>query len=176
MTSTCAAGSGGDPLDRRARQDVAVEHGLPRHPLATTAVPQRSGSGSASSSSFSPACAASSRWTPTPAIASRVDRHPQLPGQVSGDAQRVLSRRDLVGCAALQDRPPEQPLGAGHREQHADAHRPCGLAEDRHVARVPAEGSDVLPHPLQRRHLIEQAEVGDAVAEIEEPLRARDAS
>ena len=31
MTSTCSPGSGRDPLDRRAGQDLTVDHRLPRH-------------------------------------------------------------------------------------------------------------------------------------------------
>ena len=173
MTSTCPAGSGGDPLDRRAGQDVAVDDGLPRHNARHDGRAPSFRVGVGEQLVLQPRLR---RQQPLdPDAGDRLTRrgHPQPAGQVSGDAQRVLSRRDLVGCAALQDRPPEQPLGAGHREQHADAHRPGGLAEDRHVAGVPAEGSDVLPHPLQRGDLVEQAEVGDAVAEIEEPLRAR---
>ena len=46
--------------------------------LVTTAWPQRSGSGSVSSSAFSSACAASNRRTPTAAIASRVGGTPSL--------------------------------------------------------------------------------------------------
>ena len=98
--------------------------------------------------------------------------HAEFIGQVSGDAQRVRGRRDLVRRAALQDRPPEESLGARHREQHADAHCAGGFPEDRDVAGVPAEGVDVLPHPLQRRDLVKQSEVGDPVVEIEESLGA----
>ena len=74
--------------------------------------------------------------------------------------------------AALHDGPPEQSFGARHREQGADAHRAGGLAEDGDVAGVAAERGDVLLHPLERGDLVEQAEVGDAVREVEEPLGA----
>ena len=73
---------------------------------------------------------------------------------------------------ALGDGAPEQPLGAGHGQQRADAHRPGRLAEDGDVAGIAAEGGDVLPHPLEGGDLVEQAEVGVSVAEIEEALGA----
>ena len=99
-------------------------------------------------------------------------RHPQLLGQGPADPRRGLGRADLMRRAALRDRAPEQPLGAGHGEQGADAHRAGRLAEDGDVAGVTAEGGDVLPHPLQGRDLVEQADVGDAVAQVEEPVGA----
>ena len=74
-----------------------------------------------------------------------------------------------MGSPALCDRPPEQPVGAGHGEQRADAHRTGRLAEDGDVAGIAAEGRDVVPHPLEGGDLVEQAEVGVSVGEIEEP-------
>ena len=73
---------------------------------------------------------------------------------------------------ALGDGAPEQPLGAGHGQQRADAHRAGRLAEDGDVAGIAAEGGDILPHPLEGGDLVEQAEVGVSVAEIEEALGA----
>ncbi len=40
----------------------------------------------------------------------------------------------------------------------------------------PPKAAMFVLHPLQRGDLVEQAKVGDAVAEVEESLRARDAS
>ena len=65
-----------------------------------------------------------------------------------------------MGRPALQDRAAEQALGPRHREQRADAHRTGGLAGDGHRVRVAAERRDVVAHPLERRDLVEQAEVG----------------
>ena len=73
---------------------------------------------------------------------------------------------------ALGDGAPEQPLGTGHGQQRADAHRAGRLAEDGDVAGIATEGGDVLPDPLQGGDLVEQAEVGGAVAQIEEALGA----
>ena len=89
---------------------------------------------------------------------------------------RVRGRHQVVRCPALQDRAPEQSLGTRHREQHADAHRPGRLPEDRDVARVTAERGDLLPHPLQRGHLVEQADVRDAVVQVQEALGTQAAS
>ena len=73
---------------------------------------------------------------------------------------------------ALGDGAPEQPLGAGHGQQRADAHRTGRLAEDGDVAGIAAEGGDVLLHPLEGGDLVEQAAVGVSVAEVEEALGA----
>src|SRR5215831_7005650 len=70
----------------------------------------------------------------------------------------------------LGDGSAKQPLGTGHGQQRADAHRPSRLAEDGDVARITAEGGDILLHPREGGDLVEHAEVGDSVAEIEETL------
>ena len=77
-----------------------------------------------------------------------------------------------MGTAALDDGAAEQPLGARHGEQRADAQRAGGFAEDGDVAGIAAEGGDIVAHPFERRDLVEQAEVGDAVAEVEEAFGA----
>ena len=73
---------------------------------------------------------------------------------------------------ALGDGAPEQPLGTGHGQQRADAHRASRLAKDGDVAGIATEGGDVLLHPLQGGDLVEQAAVGVSVAQIEEALGA----
>ena len=85
---------------------------------------------------------------------------------------RSRGRDHVMSRAALGDGAPEQPGGAGHGQQRADAHRPGRLAEDGDVAGIAAEGADVVPHPLQRGDLVEQAAIGVSVAEIEEPIGA----
>jgi len=99
-------------------------------------------------------------------------RHPQPRGAVPADPRRDLGRGHLVGRTTLQDCPAEQPLRAGHGEQHADAHRTGRLTEDGDVGGVAAERGDVLLHPLQGGDLVEQTQVGVAVAvaEVEEAL------
>src|SRR5439155_476842 len=47
---------------------------------------------------------------------------------------------------------------------------PSRLAKDGDVARIATKGGDILPYPLEGGDLVEQAEVGDSVAEIEETL------
>ena len=72
----------------------------------------------------------------------------------------------------LGDGAPEQPLGARHGKQRADAHRTGRLAEDGDVVGITTEGGDILLHPLEGGDLVEQAEVGVSVAEIEEAVGA----
>ena len=75
-----------------------------------------------------------------------------------------------MGGTALEDGAPEQALGAGHGEQRADAHRAGRLPEDGDVGGVTTEGRDVLAHPREGRDLVEQADVGALVAEVQEPV------
>ena len=103
-------------------------------------------------------------------LAGRCDA--ELLGELPADLPRGLGRDHLVRPPALGDRAPEQPLGARHGQQRADAHRAGRLAEDGDVAGIAAEGGDVLPHPLEGGDLVEQAEVGGSVAEVEEALGA----
>ena len=74
--------------------------------------------------------------------------------------------------SALEDRPAEQAFCRRHRQQRRDAERPGGLAEYRDIARITAEGGDVLLHPLQGRHLVEQSAVGTGVVQEEEAVAA----
>jgi hypothetical protein len=82
------------------------------------------------------------------------------------------SRGDVRGIPALHDGAAEQPLGARHRKQRSNAHAPGRLAEDRDLAGVTAESRYVLPHPFKRGDLVEQAQVGDAIPQVEKALRA----
>src|SRR5947208_9142270 len=76
----------------------------------------------------------------------------------------------MMSRPTLGDSPVKQPLGTGHGKQRADAHSPSRLAKDGDVARIATKGGDILPYPLEGGDLVEQAEVGDSVAEIEETL------
>ena len=59
-----------------------------------------------------------------------------------------------------------RPWAAGIASSVATLMPPGRLAEDRHVAGVAAEGGDVVAHPLQRRDLVEQAEVAATSATV----------
>ena len=74
---------------------------------------------------------------------------------------------------ALRDRPPEQAAGLVHREQRGDHAGAGRLAEHGHVRRVAAEPLDVVPHPAQRRHRVEQAAVRRGAGDLREPLHAQ---
>jgi hypothetical protein len=97
-------------------------------------------------------------------------RDAQLLRQIPSGTPRGPGLAHVMRRPALRDRPPEQPLRAGHGEQGADAHRAGRLTEDGDVGGITAEGGDVLPHPLQGRDLVQQADVRDAVAQSEEPF------
>src|SRR5690349_18162024 len=74
----------------------------------------------------------------------------------------------MMSRPALGDGAPEQPLGAGHGKQRANAQSPSRLAKDGDVAGITTKGGDILPYPFEGGDLVEQAEVGDSVLEIEE--------
>ena len=84
----------------------------------------------------------------------------KLLGKALADPPRGRGRDDVMRRPTLGDRAPEQPLGAGHGKQRADAHRSGRLAEDGDVAGITAEGGDILLHPLEGGDLVEQAAVG----------------
>ena len=89
-------------------------------------------------------------------------------------------RRDLGGQGgreegprhALRDRAAEQPGRGRHDEQRRDRARPGRLAEHGHQVRVAAERGDVLPDPVQRRHLVEQRPVGRDAGQVGVALHA----
>src|SRR6266508_165493 len=66
----------------------------------------------------------------------------------------------------------KQPFGARHGKQRADAHTSSRLAKDSDVVGVAAEGGDILLYPLEGCDLIEQAEVGGSLTQIEEAIGA----
>ena len=138
--------------------------------LVTTSSPQRSGSGCARQLGLQLRLRREQSLDGDGGDRLPGRRHTQPLGQVPPDPRRRLGRDHLMGRAALRDRSPEQPLGAGHGEQGADAHRTSRLTEDGDVGGITAEGGDVVPDPLQGRDLVEQAEVGGAVAQIQEPV------
>src|SRR5262249_12647969 len=88
-----------------------------------------------------------------------------LSGARLASVARVLAlrRRAEREAAALGDRPVEQPARLRGEEQRVDVLPTCRLAEDRHVARIAAERRDVVPHPAERAHGVEGAEVSRCV-------------
>jgi hypothetical protein len=101
-----------------------------------------------------------------------VRRHAELIGEIAADPRRRRGRKSVVTRAALGDDPLEKTLGARHREKRRHAHAAGRLAEDGDVGVVPPESGDVVPHPFQCRDLVEQAEVGDSVAQEQEAVDA----
>lgn len=77
-----------------------------------------------------------------------------------------------LGRPALQDRPPEQPLGLRGGQQGAGADRAGRLSGQRHPPGVAAEGPDRLVDPLQGGELVAQAGVGGGVGEQAVALHA----
>jgi hypothetical protein len=94
----------------------------------------------------------------------------KLLGEALGHQPRVLARNHVVRSPALEDGAAEQPLGSGHGQQRADAHRPGRMAKESDVVGIPTEGGDILPHRLQSGDLIEQTKIGTPLAQIEESL------
>src|SRR6266851_878071 len=77
-----------------------------------------------------------------------------------------------MACSTLGDGPVEETRCARHREQRSDAHAASRLAKDGDVLRITTEGSDILLHPDEGRDLVEQAEVGALVTQVEEAVHA----
>ena len=61
---------------------------------------------------------------------------------------------------ALIDDAVKQALGARHRHQAQHFAAAAGLAENRDIAGIAAELGDVVLHPLQHRHQVQQAGIG----------------
>ena len=72
--------------------------------------------------------------------------------------------------SALGDRLAEQALCRRHRQQRRHAHPAGRFAEYRYIARITAEGGDVLLHPLQSRHLVQQSAVRAGVVQEQEAV------
>src|SRR5260370_10949788 len=77
-----------------------------------------------------------------------------------------------MACSTLGDGPAEETSCARHREEGGNTHAASRLAKDGDVLRITAEGSDILLHPDEGRDLVEQAEVGALVTQVEEAVRA----
>src|SRR5258708_6082994 len=77
-----------------------------------------------------------------------------------------------MACSTLGDGPAEETSCARHREEGGNTHAASRLAKDGDVLRITAEGSDVLLHPDEGRDLVEQAEVGALVTQVEEAVHA----
>ena len=101
--------------------------------------------------------------------------HPQFGGAGGGDVGGQL-RREERPRHALRDGPAEEPGRPRHGQQRGDRSAARRLAEDRHPVRVAAEGPDVVPHPLQRGDLVEQAPVGRGAVDLRETLDRPDGS
>src|SRR6266566_5607632 len=70
----------------------------------------------------------------------------------------------------LGDSPVKQPLGTGHGQQRADAHRSSRLAKDGDILWIATKGGDILLYPLEGSDLVEQGAVGVSLAQIEEAV------
>ena len=63
----------------------------------------------------------------------------------------------------MNDGAMKQSLGRGHGRQHGRLPAAAGLAEDGDVLGIAAERRDVVAHPFERQHQIQQARVTRAV-------------
>jgi hypothetical protein len=72
----------------------------------------------------------------------------------------------------LHDGAAEQAFRAWHREERGNAHGAGRLAENRDFARIAAESRYIPLHPFERFDLVEKTQVGDAVAQVDEPFGA----
>ena len=80
---------------------------------------------------------------------------------------RLFDGAQLVDGRAHGPRLVEQPLRGGSRQKRHDGRAAGRLAEDRDVARVAAERGDVVAHPLERGHLVEQPRVAAALGRVD---------
>lgn len=88
-----------------------------------------------------------------------------------GDAPSLLLGQEPPG-RALDDGAAEQAARGGSGQQGCDGGASAGLAEERHVVRVAAEGRDVLVHPHECGGLVEEAAVGGRPRNVPEPLES----
>src|SRR6202035_3146040 len=65
----------------------------------------------------------------------------------------------------------EQSFGRGHRQKIADLQSAAGLAKNRDVAGISAEMSDIVAHPFENRHNIQQADVARVGILLAPPIR-----
>ena len=161
-----------DSIDRPRGDDVAIDHRLPEHEADRRLGPPSLGVGVGHEVGLQLGLCLKEALD-----RDRGDRLPgrrdaELLGEPPADLSRGRRGDGLMCPAALGDRPPEQPPGAGHREQRAHAHASGRLAEDGDAPRIASERRDVLPHPLECGDLIEQTEVGGSVTEVEKALGA----
>jgi hypothetical protein len=66
----------------------------------------------------------------------------------------------------VRDRLAEEILRQGHDHECCDRAGTGGFAEQRHPRGIAAEGTDLLLHPAQRSHLVEQGPVGRGAVEF----------
>ena len=89
------------------------------------------------------------------------------PVQQTEGVRRPLRRRR----GTLADRAAEQSFCQRRGAERAYTCRACGFPREGDVVRVAAEGSDVLPHPLQGLDLVQQAVIaGGAVCRFRHQL------
>src|SRR5579884_95572 len=96
-------------------------------------------------------------------------RHPAL-GKYSTNPFRRLCCVDMVACSTLGDTAPEETSGGRHSQQRGNTHPASRLAKDGDVIRFTAESSDVLLHPHEGSDLVEHAEVGIAIPQVEKAI------
>src|SRR6266566_4913775 len=75
-----------------------------------------------------------------------------------------------MACPTLGNGPAEETGSAGHRHERRHAHGTSRFAKDRDVMWVSSESGDVLLHPGESSDLVEQAEVDNAVTQVEEAI------
>ena len=93
----------------------------------------------------------------------RLPVHDAIPEDGRQSLRRTLRLLEGVHVrpAALHDGAPEEARGGRRAEQRRHAEPSGGLTEDRDVARIAAEGRDVVAHPPQRGQLVLDAPVPD---------------
>ena len=147
------AGAGGDPLDRRRRDDVAVDDRLARHGAGhhLRAPALRVGCGEHLGLDLRLRLRAAARPAP-PRSPSRVGRDAEHLGEPRADPGRV-ARPAMTWCAAplCSTARRNRPSARGMDSRSPIAHRAGRLAEDGDAVGVAAEGGDVLPHPRRAR-------------------------
>ena len=76
-----------------------------------------------------------------------------------GEPGREVGRQHASHGAALDDGPVKEAPGLRRGQERVHLAAPAGLAEDRDVPGIAAEVLDVVPHPFERRHDVEQTHV-----------------
>ena len=76
----------------------------------------------------------------------------------------------MMPCPAFRYHPSEQALSTRHRQERRDTKCPSRLTKDSDIIWIATKCCNILLHPCERRDLVEQTKIGNAVTHKEEAI------